>query len=72
MLFRSRLARVGVRAFIDAAAAYDAGAHLQDQRFTRGVGGGVWMTATVLRLAVDVAHASTGSTRVVVSSGVAF
>ncbi len=64
--------KVGVRGFMDAATVYDAGEHLRDQRFVRSVGGGVWFTATVIRLAVDVAHASSGSTRVEVSSGVLF
>jgi outer membrane protein assembly factor BamA len=64
--------KVGVRAFVDAATVYDAGEHLRDQRFVRSVGGGVWFTATVIRLAVDVAHASSGSTRVEVSSGLLF
>jgi len=66
------LGKLGVRAFVDAAAVYDAGARFADQRFDRGVGGGVWFTATVLRLALDVAHGSNGSTRVQVSSGLLF
>lgn len=64
--------KLGVRAFIDAAAVYDAGARLQDQHFSRGIGGGVWFAATVIRLAVDVAHGSNGATRVQVSSGIGF
>jgi outer membrane protein assembly factor BamA len=64
--------RLGVRAFIDAAAVYDAGERLRKQRFSRGIGGGVWFAATVIRLAVDVAHGSNGQTRVVASSGTTF
>ncbi|MFN7917692.1 MAG: BamA/TamA family outer membrane protein [Vicinamibacterales bacterium] len=64
--------KVGIRAFIDAATVYDAGDHLRDQHFERGIGGGVWFTATVVRFAVDVAHGSGGSTRVQVSSGLSF
>lgn len=64
--------KIGVRAFIDAAAVYDAGADLRRQHFERGVGGGVWFTATVIRFAVDVAHGSGGATRVQVSSGLSF
>ena len=45
------LGKLGVRAFIDAATVYDAGAHLRRQHFERGAGGGVWFTATVIRLA---------------------
>lgn len=64
--------KIGVRAFIDAATVYDAGASLRRQHFERGVGGGVWFTATVIRLALDVAHGSGGATRVQVSSGLGF
>jgi hypothetical protein len=66
------LAKVGVRAFMDTAAVYDAGARLLDQRFDRGIGGGVWLTATVIRLSLDVAHGSSGTTRVTVNSGLTF
>ena len=69
---RVSLGKLGVRAFIDAATVYDAGAHLRRQRFERGVGGGVWFTATVIRLAFDVAHGSNGGTRAQLSSGLAF
>lgn len=64
--------KVGLRAFVDAAAAYDAGLDIRRQRFERGIGGGVWFAATVIRLGVDVARSSTGSTRVFVSSGMNF
>jgi outer membrane protein assembly factor BamA len=64
--------KLGVRAFIDAAAVYDAGERVQDQQFSRGIGGGVWFAATVIRVAVDVAHGSNGATRVQVSSGLGF
>lgn len=66
------LGKLGVRAFIDAATVYDAGQKLGDQHFERGLGGGVWFTATVIRFAVDVAHGSQGQTRVQVSSGLLF
>ena len=64
--------KFGVRGFVDAASAYDAGESVRRQRFDRGVGGGVWFTATVIRLAVDVARGSSGSTRVQLSSGLLF
>jgi outer membrane protein assembly factor BamA len=64
--------KVGVRAFVDAASVYDAGQSWRRQRFDRGVGGGVWLTATVIRLALDVAHGTNGSTRVQLSSGLLF
>jgi outer membrane protein assembly factor BamA len=66
------IVKVGVRAFIDAAAAYDLPARLQDQRFARGIGGGVFMTATVIRLSLDVAHGTDGDTRVAINSGLRF
>ena len=66
------IGKLGVRAFVDAATAYDAGASLRRQHFERGVGGGVWFTATVIRFALDVAHGSSGSTRVQLSSGLLF
>jgi hypothetical protein len=66
------IVKVGVRGFIDAATVYDVGAHLRDQRFDRGIGGGVFLTATVIRLSLDVAHASTGGARVAVNSGLTF
>lgn len=64
--------KLGVRAFIDAATVYDAGARLRRQHFERGIGGGVWFTATIIRLALDVAHGSNGGTRAQLSSGLLF
>lgn len=66
------LGKLGVRAFIDAATVYDAGERLRAQHFERGVGGGVWFTATLIRLAFDVAHGSNGSTRAQLTSGLSF
>lgn len=67
-----RRAKFGVRAFVDAAAVYDAGERLRAQHFERATGGGVWLTATVIRFAFDVAHGSNGATRAQVSSGLLF
>ncbi len=47
--------RFGMKAFVDAGTVYDARARLSDQRFDRGVGGGVFFTATVIRAGLDVA-----------------
>jgi hypothetical protein len=66
------IVKVGIRAFVDVGAVYDVGTRFLDQRLDRGIGGGVWATATVIRLSVDVAHGSSGSTRVVVNSGLSF
>jgi outer membrane protein assembly factor BamA len=55
--------KFGVSAFVDAAAIYDKGARLYSQPFERGVGGGLWMAATVFRLNAYLAHGLGGSTR---------
>ena len=49
------LGRLGVKAFVDAGTVYPSGASLADQRFDRGVGGGVFMSWAVIRLGLDVA-----------------
>jgi hypothetical protein len=64
--------KVGISAFVDAAAVYDHDARLADQRFERGVGGGVWFTAAFLRASVAVAHGIGGSTRVHFGTNVTF
>lgn len=55
------MARFGVKAFIDAGTVYSAQAKLGDQRFDRGVGAGVFLTATILRAGLDVAWPQTGN-----------
>jgi outer membrane protein assembly factor BamA len=54
------MSRLGLKAFVDAGTVYDAGARLSEQRFDRGVGGGVFFTATVVRAGLDVAWPQTG------------
>jgi hypothetical protein len=49
------IARLGVKAFVDAGTVYRSGEKLSDQRFDRGVGAGLFMTATVVRAGLDVA-----------------
>lgn len=66
------IAKLGVRAFVDAATVYDAGEHLRDQHFDRSIGGGVWVTLTVIRVALDVARDSRGTVRVQLNSGLLF
>jgi outer membrane protein assembly factor BamA len=53
--------RFGVKTFIDAGTVYAAGSRLGDQRFDRGVGGGVFVTATVFRAGLDVAWPQSGN-----------
>jgi outer membrane protein assembly factor BamA len=49
------MSRFGIKAFVDYGTVYAHGAKLKDQTFDRGVGGGVFMTVTVLRMGLDVA-----------------
>lgn len=56
--------KLGVSAFFDAGTIYDKGERLSDQVWERGTGGGVWLSATVFRLSLYVAHGLGGSTRV--------
>jgi hypothetical protein len=66
------MGRFGVKAFVDAGTVYGAGGKLSDQRFDRGVGGGVWITATVLHAGLDVAWPQTGKPRWHFGLGLAF
>lgn len=56
--------KVGFSAFIDTATVYDKGQRVRDQKFQRGVGGGIWLSAAILRLDLYVAHGLGRSTRV--------
>ena len=58
------IAKLGVSAFIDVGTVYDHRAQLSDQRFGKGIGGSVWVSAAFFRLNFAVAHAVKGSTRV--------
>jgi outer membrane protein assembly factor BamA len=66
------LAKIGVRAFVDAGTAYPEGERYSDQTINRGVGGGLWIAATVFHLNVDVAHGVGGRTRVHFGTTVSF
>jgi outer membrane protein assembly factor BamA len=66
-------ARLGVMAFFDAAKAWDFGSRFEDARWHRGLGGGVFLIAPLIRLNLDVAHGLTdGDTRVHLAAGFAF
>src|SRR4029453_4204198 len=66
-------ARLGVTAFMDAAKAFDKGVKLSDADWHQGVGGGVFLIATVVTINVDIAHGlKNGDTRVHLSSGFSF
>jgi hemolysin activation/secretion protein len=64
--------RFGVKAFVDAGATWDAGTRLADQRFDRGIGGGVYFGAAVVTANVDVAWPERGKPRVHVALGIVF
>lgn len=55
--------KIGLSAFVDAGTVDDHGERLANQRFDKGVGGGVWVSAAFLRLNLAVAHGIGGSTR---------
>jgi hemolysin activation/secretion protein len=64
--------KVGVNAFIDAAAVYPKGQRLADQELRRGVGAGIWFSAAIVRLNLVVAHGVGGSTRAHLATAFAF
>jgi len=64
--------RFGLKAFVDAAAAYGFGQKLADQDLERGIGGGVYMHLTLLSLSLDVARSQSGKTRFHFGMGVTF
>lgn len=47
--------RVGLKGFVDYGTVYNHGGELADQRFDRGIGAGMFLTATVVRIGLDVA-----------------
>ena len=53
--------RLGLKAFVDAGTVYASGEKLGGQRFDRGIGGGVFFTATVVRAGLDVAWPERGN-----------
>jgi len=66
-------AKFGLTAFIDAGKATDVGLPLKDAPWHRGAGGGIFITAPLFRISVDVAHAlNGGSTRVSLGAGFSF
>ena len=66
------LVKMGWAVFTDAGTTYAAHTSLADTRFDQGVGAGVFLTAPVLSLRVDVAHGISAGTRGHVSIGVRF
>jgi outer membrane protein assembly factor BamA len=64
--------RLGVSVFVDTGVAYDYGRRLKDQTRQTGIGGSVWMSATVFRLSLSVAHGRGAGTRVNFGGGLTF
>jgi len=66
-------AKLGLTAFMDAAKAFNVGQPMKDAAWHQGVGGGVFLIATIVRINLDVAHGlKDGDTRVHLSSGFSF
>jgi outer membrane protein assembly factor BamA len=66
-------AKLGVTAFVDAGKVWNFGQSSDDVEWHRGVGGGLFLIASVVRINLDVARAlKTGDTRVHLSSGFTF
>jgi hypothetical protein len=64
--------RIGVKGFVDAGTTWPSGARLADQRFERGIGGGVFLGAALVMLDLDVAWPEDGKPRVHFGMGVSF
>jgi outer membrane protein assembly factor BamA len=57
------IGKLGLNAFVDAGTVYDRPQRLADQRFEKGVGAGVWVSAAFFRLNVAVARGLGNGTR---------
>jgi hypothetical protein len=64
--------RLGINVFGDVGAAYDRGVALRDASYQWGYGAGVFFSATVFKLNLDVATDGHGKTRVHLASGFRF
>jgi hypothetical protein len=66
-------AKLGLTAFMDAGKAFNVGQSMKDAAWHQGVGGGIFLIATIVRINLDVAHGlKNGDTRVHLSSGFSF
>ena len=64
------IGRLGVNAFVDTGAVYAHDERFGDQSLRTGIGGGVWLTATVFHMGLAVGRGRGSSTRVHFSAGV--
>jgi outer membrane protein assembly factor BamA len=66
------MGRLGVNVFTDVGAAYDRGTRLRDAAYQWGYGAGVFFSATIFKLNLDVATDGKGHTRAHLASGFRF
>ena len=64
--------KLGLSVFADTGKAYAKGEKFNDQPFTTGIGGGVWLTLTAFRMGLSVAHGLGADTRVNFGAGITF
>ena len=64
--------RFGLKAFVDAGTAWNTGSRWEDERFDRGIGGGVYMGGGPFIIDLDVAKPRTGNVRGHFGMGVTF
>ena len=67
-----RTSQFGVKGFIDAGTVWNSDERLSNQRFERGIGGGVFLGAAVVRLDLDIAWPEDGKPRVHFGLGISF
>jgi outer membrane protein assembly factor BamA len=67
-----RVARTGVAVFTDTGTAYAAGGRLSDARWDTSAGAGVFVTAPIIAVRLDVAHGVDAGTRVHFGLGLSF
>ncbi len=66
------VAKFGMRVFTDAGTVYDKGQHYRDQTPKQGYGAGIFVTAAVFHLNLDVAHGKGAGTRLHIGGGFSF
>jgi surface antigen Omp85-like protein/surface antigen-like variable number repeat protein len=66
-------AKLGITVFTDAGKAWDVGSSMDQAEWHRGVGGGLFLIASIVRINLDIARGlKTGDTKVHLSSGFTF
>jgi outer membrane protein assembly factor BamA len=66
------IGKFGIRVFADAGTVYDKGQRYADQTLKQGYGAGLFVTAAVFHLKLDVAHGKGAGTRVHFGGGISF